>query len=137
MSTNSFKRFTVKARQSFSGLRPFLEGHDAAYVLLGYSLPLTNPNSNEMRASPFSDNKENTPDLEDFGYTKMYTSSATSDINGSPSSKDSPSRRKRLLGTLRSMSSLRSLRSPSSKDKEKPKPRVEYELEPEVSFASD
>jgi hypothetical protein len=86
-----------------------------------------------MRDSPFSDDKENEgPDLEEFGYNKTYTSSPASDINCSPSAKDSPSRRKRLLGTLRSMSSLRSLRSPSSK--EKPMQRVEYEFEPEVDL---
>lgn len=92
---------------------------------------LTDFNSNEMRESPFSDNKENdNPDLEDFGYTKTYMSSTASDINGSPSAKDSPSRRKRLMGTLRSMSSLRSLRSQSSK--EKFKPRVECDIDPAV-----
>lgn len=88
-----------------------------------------------MRDSPFSDDKENDkPDLEEFGYTKTYTSSAASDINGSPSAKDSPSRRKRLLGTLRSMSSLRSLRSPSSKEKAKTRVEYELELEPEASL---
>jgi hypothetical protein len=89
-----------------------------------------------MRDSPFEDDKENEgPDLEEFGYNKTYTNSTASDINCSPSAKDSPSRRKRLLGTLRSMSSLRSLRSPSSKEKHKQ--RVECEFEPEVGFPGD
>jgi hypothetical protein len=95
---------------------------------------LTDKTSNEKPTSSQLDNKENdTPDLEDFGGTKSCTCSSVSDVTGSSPTKESPSRRKRLMGSLRrSMSSLRIVGSPSSK--EQGQPRVDCAVEPEVRF---
>jgi hypothetical protein len=62
--------------------------------------------------------KENdTPDLEDFGLTMTFSSSAYSDAHPLSPAKGSPSRRKKLMGSLRSVGSLQSLRSPPRKER--------------------
>lgn len=76
--------------------------------------------------------KENeTPDLEDFGCSPTYTSSVSSDAHHLSPSKESPSRRKKLMGSLRSIGSLRGLRSSHLKDRGNE--RAEEPVEPEVS----
>jgi hypothetical protein len=76
--------------------------------------------------------KENdTSDLEDFGFATTYASSAYPDAHALSPAKDSPSRRKKLMGSLRSVGSLRSLRSPPRK--ERGNERVEPSGYPEVS----
>ncbi|KAF2828733.1 hypothetical protein CC86DRAFT_368883 [Ophiobolus disseminans] len=114
MSTKSLRRLTIKAKQSFSGLKPF-EGNDASNGTCDNSIP--------------SGTENVFPGLEDFGALRAYMHSIVSDPNHSPPAKESPSRRKRLMGSLRSLTSLRGAQSPSSK--EKGKELAEHTVEPE------
>ena len=84
--------------------------------------------------SPSGDKENDTPGLDDFGSSSSYTNSPSSDVHCSPPTKESPSRRKKLVGSLRSMSSLRSVRS--SPLKEKDKHLAEIPVEPEVSYVN-
>ena len=71
-----------------------------------------------------SDEEHGSPTVEEGGGCATHVASS-SDVQLSPV-KDSPSRRKRLMGSLRSIGSLRSVRSSPTKDKCKYRPASPY-----------
>ncbi|KAF2032334.1 hypothetical protein EK21DRAFT_60960 [Setomelanomma holmii] len=108
MSSRSFKRFTLRAKHSMSGLNPLCDGDDPTHV--------------PVIVSPVKLKENDTPDLQDFGSLKSCTDSTCSEVHPASPAKNTPSRRKRLMGSLRSMGSIRSMRSPTQKENEQTGP---------------
>ncbi|KAH7401025.1 hypothetical protein DE146DRAFT_632060 [Phaeosphaeria sp. MPI-PUGE-AT-0046c] len=73
--------------------------------------------------NPFCDAPENlgkeneTPDLEEFGYSKSHTTSTCPDLQQHSPSKESPSRRVKLIGSLKRIGSIRNIRSSPLKER--------------------
>ncbi|KAF2133162.1 hypothetical protein P153DRAFT_282817 [Dothidotthia symphoricarpi CBS 119687] len=102
----SLQRLTLRAKQSLSGLYSFGDTQ--------------NPSSNENTKPPSDEIKADDPiNLEEFGLCTSNVSSASPDVHKSSPSRDSPSRRKRLMGSLRRIGSLRNMQSPPSKTKDR------------------
>jgi len=68
---------------------------------------------------PTIDKENSTFNLEEFGLSPTHSSSICPDAQQMSPSKESPSRRKRLMGSLRSMGSLRGLGSYHLKERAK------------------
>lgn len=63
------------------------------------------------------DKENETSDLEEFGYSKVHTTSTCSDEHQQSPSKESPSRRVRLMGSLKRIGSFRNIRSSPLKER--------------------
>lgn len=115
IGTLFFRRHT----ESFS-----VSVHHAVVHVGQYLLTIT---SKEMTKT--DTNKENEPiDLEEFGSYAPITPYPCTDVHKSSPNKDSPSRRKRLMGSLRRIGSLRNIHSPPSKTKDLRGPLAEPEV---------
>ncbi|KAF1842466.1 uncharacterized protein K460DRAFT_420373 [Cucurbitaria berberidis CBS 394.84] len=103
----SLNHIVIRAKKSVSGLFTFVDGQD----------PLNDT------VKPSQHGKENdTPHLEEFGSTMSCGRSPGSNAKILSPGRDSPSRRNKLMGSLRRISSLRSIRSPPSKTKKRDEP---------------
>jgi hypothetical protein len=101
MSTKSLKRLSVRAKRSISGLHAFCDVFDSACASPNYHQHHHANNSQ-------SDKENETPDLGEFGLSPNHKTSMSADVFPG---KESPSRRKKLMGSLLSIGSLRGLRS--------------------------
>jgi hypothetical protein len=63
------------------------------------------------------DKENETPDLEEFGYSKTHTTPTCSDAQQQSPSKESPSRRVKLMGSLKRIGSFRNIRSSPLKER--------------------
>lgn len=63
------------------------------------------------------DKENETPDLEEFGYLKLHTTSTCPNRHQHSPSKESPSRRVRLMGSLKRIGSFRNIRSSPLKER--------------------
>jgi hypothetical protein len=125
MSTKSLKRLSVRAKRSISGLHAFCDVFDSACASPNYH-PHQHTNNSQ------SDKENQTPDLGEFVLSPNYKTSMTPNV--SPG-KESPSRRKKLMGSLRSIGSLRGLRSSPLKEGGNERAAEPTEpVEPEVSL---
>ncbi|KAH7078013.1 hypothetical protein BKA63DRAFT_564557 [Paraphoma chrysanthemicola] len=118
MSTKGLKQLSVRAKLSISALNPFFHAESSR----------ENHDANNVDPSKLKEN--DAPDLEEFGSLKSYTDSKHSEVHPVPA-KDSPSRRKKLMGSLRSMSSLRIVRSPPKEESKESTRWLESTVEPE------
>ncbi|CAO2647766.1 Nn.00g086880.m01.CDS01 [Neocucurbitaria sp. VM-36] len=101
----SLNRLVVRAKKSVSGFFPIDDEQE-------HSLNDT--------AKPSQKEKESdTPSLQYSGSNLAYTGSPYPDVRITSECRDSPSRRNKLVGSLRRISSLRSIRSPPSKTKKR------------------
>ncbi|KAI8936974.1 hypothetical protein NX059_006201 [Plenodomus lindquistii] len=105
----SLAGLTLRAKKSLSGL--FVLSEDAA---------TTQTSDEPVQCAQLTQcDKENVaPDLEEFGVSPQHREPVSSDTKAPSPSKSLSSRRKRLIGSLRRISSLRSIRTSPDKSKE-------------------
>jgi hypothetical protein len=130
MSIIGVKSLTVRAKKSISGYNPFSDGSSLSSVQYQGDRSSLTVRSRQTNVKSSTPGKENdTLDLEEFGVSPKYAPPHGSGAPPSPAA-DSPSRRKKLIGSLRRMSSMRSVKSPPTKDRGKQRALSPYPHSP-------
>jgi hypothetical protein len=126
MSIVGVKSITVRVKKSILEFNLFSDGSNLSSVRYRSDWSSLTVRSKQTNVNSRTPGKENdTLDLGEVGVFPKYAPPHDSGAQSSPAA-DSPSRRKKFIGSLRRMSSMRSVKSSPTKDKANPRAPSPY-----------